>query len=94
MDILCKEYHHSYRTVSERLLERGIEIDTHAGPKKLSKTISAFDPKTKEKIYTFESINAAAKFVTKENNNYRTAANHISAAKNSQKVRYGYLWKT
>lgn len=37
LDQLCKEYHHKYDAIKARLIERGITINTHAGPMKLAK---------------------------------------------------------
>ena len=48
LDLLCKEYHYSYNKLKEELAKRNIMVDTHAGPKKLSKAILAINPETNE----------------------------------------------
>ena len=34
LDLLCKEFHHKYDSIRARLVEKGIKINTHAGPMK------------------------------------------------------------
>ena len=34
LDLLCKEFHHKYDSIRTRLVEKGIKINTHAGPMK------------------------------------------------------------
>lgn len=94
LDKLCKEYKHNYNSVKSKIEARGIKIDTHAGPKKLSKKIMAIDPISKEIIATYESISAAARAICKPGKNPRAIGNHISKYKNTKTVSHGFLWKT
>lgn len=91
---LCEEYSHDYVCIRRELLKKGVVIDTHAGPKKLSKKVSAFDPKTNQLINTYDSISEAARNICEEGRNYRAIANHISRYKNTNTVSHGFLWRT
>ena len=94
LDLLCKEYHHDYDSIKPRLIERGVIIETHAGPKKLSKAIAQIDPKTKQIINTYPSISAAARAICEEGKNPKAVANHISKQKDTNNICHKYLWRT
>lgn len=63
LDLLCKEFHHDYMSIKPHLEKKGVIIDTHAGPKKLSKKIQQIDPQTNEIIAIYSSISAAARAI-------------------------------
>lgn len=46
IDHLCKEFHHDYYSIKNIFKEKGININTNAGPAKLSKKIYAINPIT------------------------------------------------
>lgn len=94
LDHLCKEYHHDYYPIKRALEERGITVDTNAGPAKLSKKICAINPITLQIEHEYESISAAARDICEEGKNPRAIINHICKYKNSATVSHGYLWKT
>lgn len=94
LDILCKEYHHDYMAIRRILIEQGIEIDTHAGPKKLSKQIFAINPVTLQVEGIYNSISEAGRALAPEGRNPRAIANHISKYKDTPTISHGYLWKT
>lgn len=94
LDLLCREYHHDYNSIKPHLLEKGVIIETHAGPKKLSKKIAQIDPNTKEIIQIYESISAAARAICEPGKNPRAIANHISKQKNTNNICHKFLWKT
>lgn len=94
LDKLCKEFHCNYNSLRPKLIAKGVNIDTHAGPKKLSKSIYMIHPETKKIIKEYSSISAAARDICPEGRNYRAIANHISKYKNTKTVSHGYLWKT
>lgn len=94
LDLLCKEYHHNYPIVRKELNKRGVVIDTHAGPKKMSKKIYAINPITLQIEKEYDSISAASRDVCEEGKNPRAIANHISKYKNTSTISHGYLWKT
>ena len=93
LDKLCKEYHHKYDAIKARLLERGISINTHAGPMKLAKKICAIDPKTLEIKYTYNSI-AEASRAHCGNANPKNVAKLIGKYKNTGTISHGFIWKT
>lgn len=94
IDYLCKEYHHDYYPIKRMLEERGIVINTAAGPAKLSKKIYAINPITLQIEHEYESISAAARDICEIGKNPRAIINHICKYKNSATVSHGYLWKT
>lgn len=94
LDSLCKEFHHDYSLIREKMIEMGIIIDIHAGPKKLSKIIFAIDPVSFKIVAEYESISAAGRALCEEGKNPRAIANHISRYKNTKTVSHGFLWKT
>lgn len=94
LDLLCKEYHHDYNSIKPHLIEKGVTIDTNAGPAKLSKAIAQIDPQTQEIIQIFPSISAAAKAICEPGKNYRAIINHICKQKNTNNICHNYLWKT
>ena len=94
LDLLCKEYHHDYNSIKPHLIERGVVIETHAGPKKLSKQIAQIDPITNKVIAIYPSISAAARAICEEGKNPRAIANHISKQKDTKNICHKYLWKT
>lgn len=94
LDLLCKEYHHDYSSIKPRLEEKGIIIETHAGPKKLSKQIAQIDPQTKQIVNIYPSISAAARAICEDGKNPKAIANHISKQKNTNNICHKYIWKT
>ena len=94
LDLLCKEYHHDYSSIRPKLIEKGLIINTQAGPDKLSKQIYAIDPKTNQIIATYKSISAASRAICPDGHNPRAIANHISKQKNTNNICHGFLWRT
>lgn len=94
LDELCKEFHYDYASFRPKLIEKGITINTNAGPAKLSKKVLAIDPKTQKIIAEYPSISAAARDICEEGKNPRAIGNHIGKYKNTQTISHGYLWKT
>lgn len=94
IDFLCSEYHHDYYKIKEEFSKRGVVIDTHAGPKKLSKQVQAISPISNEVVEVFPSISAAARAICPEGHNYKSIANHISRYKNTNTISHGYYWRT
>lgn len=94
LDLLCKEFHHKYDSIRSRLIERGIKINTHAGPMKQAKKIYAINPITLQIEKSYSSISEAARSICPEGKNYKSIANHISKYKNTKTISHGYLWKT
>lgn len=94
LDYLCKEYHHDYATIKRLFGKRKVEIDTQAGPKKLSKKIYGINPKTLQIELEFESISAAGRALCPEGHNPRAIATHISRYKDTGTISHGYLWRT
>lgn len=94
LDLLCKEYKHDYTSIRSKIEAKGVKIDTHAGPKKLSKSVIAIDPKTKEIIAIYESISAAARAICQEGKNPKAIVNHICKYKNTKTISHGFLWET
>lgn len=94
LDVMCSKYNHAYETIKPLIEQRGIKIDTHAGPKKLSKEIYQIHPSDGTVIKVYPSISAAARDICEEGKNYRAIANHISRYKNTNTVSHGYLWET
>lgn len=94
LDKLCKEFHYDYASFRPKLEARGVKINTHAGPKKLSKYVAAIDPKTKKIVKIYESVSAAARDICPSDNNPRAISNHISKYKDTQSISHGFYWKT
>ncbi len=94
LDKLCKEFHYDYASFRPKLEARGITINTHAGPQKLSKRIAAIDPNTKEVVAVYESISAAARAICPPGKNAKAIGNHISKYKDSSSISHGFYWKT
>ena len=94
LDLLCKEYHHDYSRIRAKMIAKGVQIDSKAGPKKLSKAIAAIHPETKEIVKVYESIIAAGRAICAQGKEPRSIANHISKYKNTSTISHGYLWKT
>lgn len=94
LDLLCKEYHHDYNSIKPHLEEKGVTIETHAGPKKLSKQIVQIDPNTKQIINIYPSISAAARAICEDGKNPKAIANHISKQKDTNNICHKYLWRT
>lgn len=94
LDLLCKKYHHDYNSIKPHLIQRGVIIETNAGPKKLSKQIAQIDPKTNTIINIYPSISAAARAICEEGKNPRAIANHISKQKDTKNICHKFLWKT
>lgn len=94
LDLLCKEYHHDYNSIKPQLIKRGVVIETHAGPKKLSKAIAQIDPETNQIIAIYPSISAAARAICEKGKNPKAIANHISKQKDTKNICHKYLWKT
>lgn len=94
LDLLCKEFHYDYASFRPKLIERGITINTNAGPDKLSKQIYAIDPTTQQIVAQYPSISAAARAICEEGKNPRAIGNHIGKYKNTKTISHGFLWKT
>ena len=94
LDLLCKEFHHDYTSIKPHLQEKGLIINTHAGPKKLSKKIQQIHPQTNEVIAIYDSISAAARAICQKGKNPKAIINHISKQKNTNKICHGYKWQT
>ena len=94
LDLICKEYHYDYSCIKPRIEDRGVVINTFAGPEKVSKKIYAIDPITLDVVAEYESISAAGRALCKEGRNPRAIANHISKQKDTQNVSHGFLWRT
>lgn len=94
LDQICKEYHYEYLCVRREMEEKGVIINTFAGPEKLSKKIYAIDPDTLKVAAEYESISAAGRALCKNGKNPRAIANHISKQKDTQHVAHGFLWQT
>ena len=94
LDLLCKEFHHKYDSIRSRLIEKGIKINTHAGPMKQAKKIYAINPITLKVDSVYISISEAARSICPEGKNYKAIANHISKYKDTKTISHGYLWKT
>ena len=73
---------------------KGITINTFAGPDKLSTKVYAVDPITLQIIAEYESISAAGRALCKEGKNPRAIANHISKQKDTNNICHGFLWRT
>ena len=94
LDLICKEYHCDYMSVRRNMVNKGVVINTNAGPEKLSTKIYAVDPVTLKVVAEYESISAAARTLCKEGKNPRAIANHISKQKDTQHISHGFLWRT
>lgn len=94
LDLLCKEYHCDYLSIKPKIENKGIVINTHAGPGKLSKKIYAVNPLTLNVVAEYESISAAARALCKKGRNPKAIANHISKQKDTQHISHGFLWRT
>ena len=95
LDLLCKEFHHDYTSIKPHLEKRGIIIDTHAGPKKLSKKIAKINPQTNKIIKIYQSISEAARAMNNEHPEV-SVRGYITGISRSQKKKYIYknfLWK-
>lgn len=93
LDRLCKEFHCDYTSIRPKLIDRGVEINTYAGPKKLSKMIAAIDPETMTIAGIYESISAAARAIS-TGQSPKSITNHICKQRDYGNVCHGYLWKT
>lgn len=93
LDLLCKEYHHDYTYVKTKMTQRGIKINTHAGPMKNAKAICACDPQTDDIVKIYSSISEAGRDLCTEGKNPRAISNNISAVIDKPRIRYGYKWK-
>ena len=94
LDLICKSYHHDYSVIRRILIERGVQINTHAGPAKLSKRIYAINPINLQIEEIYSSISEAGRALATEGRNPRAIANHISKYKDTSTISHGYLWKT
>lgn len=94
LDLVCKEYHCDYLCIRRNMENKGITVNTFAGPEKVSKKIYAVDPITLKIVYEYESISAAGRALCKEGKNPRAIANHISKQKDTENVCHGFLWRT
>ena len=94
LDYLCKEFHHDYETIKKIFIEKGIEINTNAGPMKLAKKIYAINPTTLQIEKEFESISAAARELCEEGKSWKALGTTIGRAKNTKRISHGYLWRT
>lgn len=94
LDLVCKEYHCDYLCIRRNMEEKGIVINTFAGPEKLSTKIYAINPMTLKVVAEYTSISAAGRALCKDGKNPRAIANHISKQKNTEHVAHGFLWRT
>lgn len=94
LDLICKEYHYDYSCIKPRIENKGIIINTFAGPEKMSKKIYAIDPITLDVVAEYESISAAGRALCKEGRNPRAIANHIGKQKDTQNITHGFLWRS
>jgi group I intron endonuclease len=94
LDQICKEYHYEYLCIKREMEEKGVIVNTFAGPEKLSKKIYAIDPDTLKVVAEYDSISAAGRALCKEGKNPRAIANHISKQKDTQNISHGFLWRT
>ena len=94
LDKLCKEFHHDYTVIRRELGEIGIEVNTFAGPQKLSKRVAAINPLTKEVVKIYNSQSEAARDLCPEGHNYKAISNHISKARDTERIAHGFLWKS
>lgn len=94
LDHLCKEYHHDYDTIKRIFKEKGISINTNAGPMKLAKRIYAVNPLTLEIEMEFPSISEAGRQLCEEGKSPVALAGQLSRAKNTKRISHGYLWRT
>lgn len=94
LDKLCQEFHCGYEPLKREMEKHGVKINTHAGPKKLSKRVAAINPETKEVVAIYESISAAARAICPPNRNARAICNHISRYKDMPSISHGFYWKT
>lgn len=94
LDLICKEYHCDYACIRRNIEDKGIVINTFAGPEKVSKKIYAIDPITLKIVAEYESISEAGRALCKEGRNPRAISNHISKQKDTQNICHGFLWRT
>lgn len=94
LDLVCKEYHCDYLCIRRNMENRGIIINTYAGPEKISTKIYAVDPISLKVVAGYKSISAAGRALCKEGKNPRAIANHISKQKDTNHVAHGFLWRT
>lgn len=94
LDLLCKEYHCDYTCIRRNMKNKGITVNTYAGPEKLSTKIYAVDPSTLKVVAEYESISAAGRALCNEGKNPRAVVNHICKQKDTQHVAHGFLWRT
>lgn len=94
LDLVCKEYHCDYLCIRRNMENKGIAINTSAGPEKVSTKIYAVDPISLKVVAGYESISAAGRALCKEGKNPRAIANHISKQKDTNHVAHGFLWRT
>jgi hypothetical protein len=94
LDFICKEYHCDYLCIRRNMEDKGIKINTFAGPEKVSTKIYAVDPISLKVVSGYESISAAGRALCKEGKNPRAIANHISKQKDTDHVAHGFLWRT
>ena len=94
LDLICKEYHCDYLCIRRNMEDKGIKINTFAGPEKVSTKIYAVDPISLKVVAGYESISAAGRALCKEGKSPRAIANHISKQKDTEHVVHGFLWRT
>lgn len=94
LDLVCKEYHCDYLCIRRNMENKGIVINTSAGPEKMSTKIYAVDPISLKVVAEYESISAAGRALCKEGKNPRAIANHISKQKDTEHITHGFLWRT
>lgn len=94
LDLLCKEFSYNYTSIRRLMTEAGIEINTYAGPQKLSKKIYKVDPYSKKLISVYPSISAAARDICPKGHNYKSIINHICKQKNTGHISHGFEWYT
>lgn len=94
LDLLCKEFHHDYSCLRPKLIERGVIINTQAGPDKISKKVKCIDPVTKQTIKIYPSISAAARDISiKEQYALTTIMAHIRKQAGTNNICHNFLWE-
>lgn len=91
LDKLCKEFHYDYASIRPKLVALGLDIDTHAGPKKMSKKIIAVSPYD-GKSYTYNSISEAARAICEPGHNPASIHNGLRRNRDTGRVYHGFLW--
>lgn len=93
LDLLCKEYHHDYASIRPKIIEKGVVINTHAGPSKVSIPIAQIDSTTNEIIAIYPSIKKASEQLSDDKCQSRGWYVGIQRALKSGKIYKNCYWK-